>query len=114
LYFGRFPSVHIGDPSPNQVTSFESQPIHSIQEVSKRTLRRLSMRQFTVSTATAIVLAAMLSTAPAKAEYNYGPAQNAGQCWKASPSSRDFGFWGACPKPASATVTRTVHHARQH
>src|SRR5260370_40412091 len=39
LYFGRFSSVHIGDPSANQVTSLASQPIHAIQEVSKRTLR---------------------------------------------------------------------------
>ena len=38
MYFGRFSSVHIGDPSANQVTSLESQPIHTIQEVSKRTL----------------------------------------------------------------------------
>jgi hypothetical protein len=27
-----------GDPSPNQVTSFESQSIHAIQELSKQTL----------------------------------------------------------------------------
>ncbi len=34
-----FSSVHIGDPSANQATSFEIQLIQSIQEVSKRTLR---------------------------------------------------------------------------
>jgi len=39
LYFGRFSSVHIGDPSANQATSFEIQLIQSIQEVLKRTLR---------------------------------------------------------------------------
>jgi hypothetical protein len=38
LYFGRFSSVHIGDPSANQATSFEIQLIQSIQEVLKRTL----------------------------------------------------------------------------
>jgi aspartate racemase len=41
LYFGRFSSVHIGDPSANQATSFEIQLIQSIQEVSKRTLSNL-------------------------------------------------------------------------
>src|SRR6266853_1053625 len=40
LYFGRFSSVHIGDPTANQATSLESQLIQSIQEVSKRTLSR--------------------------------------------------------------------------
>lgn len=67
------------------------------------------MRQFTVFTA-AVVLTAMLSSGAAKAEYNFGSAQQAGQCWKASSSSRDFGYWSACPQPASATVTRTVRH----
>jgi len=32
LYFGRFSSVHIGDTSANQATSFEIQLIQSIQE----------------------------------------------------------------------------------
>jgi hypothetical protein len=67
-----------------------------------------------VSTAVAIVLAAMLSAAPAKAEYNYGPAQNGNQCWKVSASSRDFGYWSACPQPASTPVTRTARHSRHH
>ena len=71
------------------------------------------MRQFTVFTA-AVVLAAMLSSSLAKADYHFGPVQNAGQCWKTSASARDFGFWGACPQPASASVTRTVRHHQRH
>ena len=72
--------------------------------------------QFTISAAAALVLAAMLSSAPAKAEFNYGPAKNASQCWTASPTwGRDgFGFWGACPQPASAPATRTAGRQRHH
>jgi len=43
------------------------------------------MRQFTAFAAAA-VLAAMLGAGPAKADYHFGPVENAGQCWKASPS----------------------------
>ena len=71
------------------------------------------MRQFTAFAAAA-ALAAMLSSAPAKADYHYGPVENAGQCWKASPTSRDFGYWSACPKPANAPVTRSARHSRRH
>jgi len=73
------------------------------------------MRLFTVSTAAAIVLAAMLASAPAKADYHFGPMQNAGQCWTASGSgsSKDFGFWGACPQTASAAVATPRRH-RHH
>ncbi len=72
------------------------------------------MRKFTVLAAAAAL--AMLTLGPAKAEYNYGPVQNAGQCWKSSPggSAKDFGYWGACPQPASAPITRTVRSARHH
>jgi hypothetical protein len=31
--------VHIGDPSSNQATTLESQPIHMIQQLSGQTLR---------------------------------------------------------------------------
>ena len=66
------------------------------------------MRQFTAFAAAA-VLAAMLSSGPAKADYNFGPVQNAGQCWIANGGGgRDFGYWGACPKPANAPVARTA------
>ncbi len=73
------------------------------------------MRKFTVLAAAA-VLAAMLTWGPAKAEYNYGPVQNAGQCWKSSSggSAKDFGYWSACPQPASAPVARTGRQARRH
>lgn len=71
------------------------------------------MRQFTACAA-AIVFAAVLSSGSALADYNFGPLQNAGQCWKSNPSGKDFGYWGACPQPASAPVTRTVRHPRHH
>jgi len=70
--------------------------------------------RITVSTAVAIVLAAMLSAAPAKADYHFGPIQNGSQCWKVSSGSRDFGYWSACPQPASAPVARTTHRTRHH
>ena len=71
------------------------------------------MREFTVFAAAAAV-AAVLTMGPAKADYHFGPVQNGDQCWKVSPSAKDFGYWSACPKPASATVARTVRHARHH
>jgi len=71
------------------------------------------MRQFTALAAAALV-AAVLSSGPAKADYHYGPVENAGQCWKPSPTSRDFGYWSACPKPASTSVTHTVRRQRHH
>ncbi len=49
------------------------------------------MRQFTAFAAAA-VLAAMLSSGPAKAD----------------------GYWSACPKPASAPVKHTARHQRHH
>jgi hypothetical protein len=71
------------------------------------------MRQFTISTAAAIVLAATFASAPAKADYNYGPTVKGTQCWKRAPigSNESFGSWGACPQAASTT---TVRPARRH
>ena len=72
------------------------------------------MRHFLIVTAATAALAALLASAPAKAEYNYGPIQNAGQCWKpAMFHGRDgFGSWGACPQTASVAPTRTA--SRRH
>ncbi len=75
------------------------------------------MRQFTVYTAAALALAAVLASAPARAEMNYGPNKNGSQCWKATPgfsgnSGGTFGWWEPCPQPASATVT--PRHRRHH
>lgn len=74
------------------------------------------MRHFLTVTAATAAFVALLASVPAKADYNYGPTQNAGQCWKpAMFHGRDgFGSWGACAKPASAVTTRVAsrHHRR--
>lgn len=74
------------------------------------------MRQLTISAAALIVAAALLS-APANAEYNYGPVQNANQCWKAATgggTAKDFGYWAACSQPASAPVEHRARKQRHH
>ncbi len=71
------------------------------------------MRQLTAFAA-AILFATTLSSISARADYHFGPVKNGDQCWKSSPSAKDFGYWGACPQPASAPVVRTVRHARHH
>jgi len=37
--------VHIGDPSSNQATTFESQAIHMIQELFGQTLRAVTKKR---------------------------------------------------------------------
>jgi hypothetical protein len=49
LYFGRFAVVHIGGPSSNQAASLESQPIHQIQLLFGRTLRKVASHPYDVS-----------------------------------------------------------------
>lgn len=73
------------------------------------------MRRFAISVA-AVALAGTLSSIPAVADYNYGPVQNAGQCWKpaGSGSTKDFGYWGACPQAASAPAARSPRRQRHH
>jgi hypothetical protein len=76
------------------------------------------MRQFLIAAAAMTAFATLSATAPAKADMNYGPTQNAGQCWKESTGyGRDgrFGYWTACPQQASVAVPRTTsrrHHRR--
>lgn len=73
------------------------------------------MRHFLITAAAMTAFA--LASVPARADHNFGPLQNAGQCWKFSQGyARDgaFGYWGACPQTASVAITRTttrrVHH----
>lgn len=74
------------------------------------------MRKFMISAATLTAFAALLASAPAMADYNYGPVQNGGQCFSGSQGHKwgGFGFWGACPQTASAPVRPAVRHARHH
>jgi hypothetical protein len=65
------------------------------------------MRGFAMTIAAVSMLAA--GAVSAQADVNYGPAKQGNQCWNASPSSgshtaNGFGYWGACPAPASASV----------
>jgi hypothetical protein len=76
------------------------------------------MRQLTVYTAAAFVLAALVASVPAKAEYFFGSAKNGAQCWTPSPmwagsGGGTYGFWGACPATA-AVATAPKHHHHHH
>jgi hypothetical protein len=65
------------------------------------------MRQVTISAAM-MVFATLVASAPAGAVENWGPKQNAGQCFNvARGEGKDlqFGHWGACPQPAAAAST---------
>jgi hypothetical protein len=67
------------------------------------------MRQLTIAAAT-VAIAAMISAAPASAEYLGGaPRQQHGQCWKGSKGSEGFGYWRACPQPASARGPKRIN-----
>jgi len=72
------------------------------------------MREFMISAAAMTVFAAVGATAPApaKADFNFGPVQNGNLCWTYTPNSREFGYWGACPQPAS--VAAPTHHKSHH
>jgi hypothetical protein len=75
------------------------------------------MGKFTVSMAALTVLAVAFASAPASAERNWGPVKNGGQCWKESANNSGsnagtWGYWSACPAPASVAVApRRSHHA---
>jgi hypothetical protein len=69
------------------------------------------MRHFLV-TAAAMMALATFASAPAKADRNWGPIQQGNQCWTNSTSSKEFGYWGDCPKPASVAVAPVRHKSR--
>src|SRR5215471_725288 len=82
-------------------------------------LRETKMRHFTISAAAATVLAALLASAPARADILNGTsAQKGDQCFKFSTGNeRDsrFGSWGACPQKAStANVAAAPRQSRRH
>jgi hypothetical protein len=70
------------------------------------------MREFVISVAAMAMFGALLSAAPAKADFNFGPIKNGNQCWKYSTNSKEFGYWMACPEPAAvaAPAPRKSHH----
>jgi hypothetical protein len=84
------------------------------------------MRKFIISAAATTAFVALLTSAPAMAEYNYGPMKNGDQCWngssygamvvpgRAGGSSNGFGYWAACAAPASATPAPAPKHRRHH
>ncbi len=74
------------------------------------------MRELTISAA-ALIVAATFFSAPASADMNYGPVQNASQCWTLSgggSSTNGFGYWGACAHAASAPVAQRTRKHRNH
>ena len=72
------------------------------------------MRQFTICAAVATVFAALLASAPARAESLGGAsAKNGNQCFTYSVGQqRDgrFGYWGACPQTASTVAAPARRH----
>jgi opacity protein-like surface antigen len=61
------------------------------------------MRHFTIAAAT-VVVAALISAAPASAErINGGPIKQNGQCWTGhgGASEATWGYWEACAAKAS-------------
>ena len=63
------------------------------------------MTKVALCTVAAVAFAALMSSAPAFAELNAGAIKNGNLCWKNSPSRKgEFGYWSACPQPASAVV----------
>ena len=69
------------------------------------------MQKFVIFATAVTVLAALVTTAPVKADFNFGPVQNGNLCWTLTPNSKEFGYWGACPQPASvAAPTHRKHH----
>jgi hypothetical protein len=70
------------------------------------------MRTLAITVAAVSMLAAGAVTALADANQG-GPIKQGNQCWNPSPMSgqhtaNGFGYWGACPTPASTAVTPRV------
>ena len=64
------------------------------------------MRRLTIIAAM-VAIAGLISATPASADYlGGGPRKQNGMCWKGSRGSEGFGYWRACPQPASARVAR--------
>jgi len=60
------------------------------------------MRQLTI-VAAMVAITSLISAVPASAaQLGGGPRQQHGQCWKGSKGSEGFGYWRACPQPATA------------
>jgi hypothetical protein len=82
------------------------------------------MRKFTISAAAITAFGALLASAPAMAEYHFGPMKNGDKCWHGSGAvvipgraggfPNGFGYWGACPQTASATVAPAPRQVRRH
>jgi hypothetical protein len=71
------------------------------------------MRQLTIAAAT-IAIAALVSGAPALADWNPGgPKQQNGMCWKNHQGNdQRFGAWIECPKPAAAPAAKPTTRRR--
>jgi hypothetical protein len=64
-------------------------------------------------TTAVMLIGTTLTVSSAMADMYVGPVQNGNQCWVFSPNGYHFeyGYWGACPAAAVATV---VHHGHHH
>jgi hypothetical protein len=74
-----------------------------------------TMRNITLATGLALIVAATFSLAPAMAEMG-GPIKNAqGQCriFGSNNQNNAYYHWDACPKEKTAAAA-PVHHSRHH
>ena len=73
------------------------------------------MHQRAVYAAAIVMSAAMFAVLPAKADMNTGPVKKANQCWIGARGLADmgFGYWAACPQPAS-TATQPRRTRQRH
>jgi len=74
------------------------------------------MHRFSAYAIAAFAVAALFASAPASAEYHFGPVKNGTQCWKAANANLNsaYGYWDQCPAAASTTAAATPRHRRHH
>ncbi len=72
------------------------------------------MKGTTTIITASFLFGAVMAASTAKADMNWGPVKEGGQCWTFATNSlhSEYGYWSPCPAPAAATAT--ARHARQH
>jgi hypothetical protein len=74
------------------------------------------MRKFMLSAAAMTAVAALLASAPARADMGHGPLQNGNKCFKTSAGwgKDNIGYWDTCAQPASTAVAAKPQRVRRH
>lgn len=71
------------------------------------------MQKFAAFAVATLVSAAMFASVPAKADMNPGPVKKGTQCWVGFRGTQDYGYWAACPQPASTTTSTVAVQPRR-